>query len=125
MNRPLKMLLPSKAPRLISSYPRNLATTAVASSGTDVPTATKVAPTTNSSLPNDRATPLAPRTMSLSAPISNSIPASLDSTIAHRRRATSITPAALRNLRASFSVAASHAKNRLSISAPSSLESVP
>ena len=54
ISRPLKMLLPRTVPRLISSCPRRRATTTVASSGTEVATATSSAPTVNGSSPTAR-----------------------------------------------------------------------
>ena len=122
---PLKILLPRIVPRPTSSCPRSFAMTIVASSGTDVPTATIVAPIMNSSMPKEMAMPLAPATIRFPAATRKAKPTTQERTTIHLRYSPRTSSAALRCFRASIIAATSQARNMLNIRKPSTRESSP
>ena len=97
----------------------------VASSGTDVPTATIVTPIMNSSMPKKIVMPLAPVTMRFPAAIRKTRPAMHEKATNHPRRSLRTLSAALRCFRASIIAATSQARNMLNNNKPSNLESSP
>ena len=122
MNGPLKTSLPRIAPSPMSSCPRSWEITVVASSDMEAPTATTVAPMTNSGMPCATAIPRAPLTIKNPEPTKNANPPASCSPTS-RCPPASAPAAALRSLTAKEITRASQAKKNASNATPSARES--
>lgn len=124
MKYALKMLLPRTVPSPTSCRRRSCETTAIASSGTEVPRATSVAPITNTWTPDSSAIPSAPRTTRRPARASSARPATLVS--GTRQPCESADEREARRCRrTSTSVVTSHAAKAARSSSPSRRDNRP